>query len=123
MILADTSVWIDHFRKSDPILMSLLEASQVLTHPFVIGEIALGSLSHRNRILANLSDLASIETADDAEVMSFIEEHSLAGSGIGYIDAHLLASVKISARTQLWTRDRKLQATAERLRLAATPEK
>jgi hypothetical protein len=95
MILVDTPVWIDRFRKSDPLLISLLESSIVLTNPFVIGEIVLGCMTNRKRVLSNLSNLASIDTAEDSEVMYFIEAHSLNGTGIGYIDAHLLASVKI----------------------------
>jgi hypothetical protein len=123
MILVDTSVWIDHFRKSDPVLVSLLASSQVVTHPFVIGEIALGGLSNRKRILSNLSNLASIDAADDSEVIFLIEQHSLAGTGIGYIDAHILASVQISPWAKLWTRDEKLLTVAEKLKLVAPPKK
>jgi predicted nucleic acid-binding protein len=116
VILVDTSVWVDHLRAGDPALAGLLETGRVLAHPFVIGELALGHLRQR-QLLRWLHDLPAAPTATDAELLSFIERHALAGSGIGYVDAHLLASARLGAAA-LWTRDARLAAVAERLGLA-----
>lgn len=118
MILVDSSIWIDHLRSGDATLRALLEAGQVLTHAFVIGELALGSLRQRKRILQSLDDLPQALPARDDEVMAFIENHNLAGKGIGYVDAHLLAAARLNA-VPLWTRDKRLRAIAEKLKLAA----
>lgn len=115
MILVDSSVWVDHLRHGDQRLVTLLEASQVLTHPFVVGEIALGSLKNRETILGSLRGLPQAATATDDEVQKFIESNALFGLGIGYIDAHLLAAVRLDAGSQLWTRDKRLGAIANRM--------
>ena len=119
MILVDSSVWVDHLRQGDQRLVTLLEASQVLTHPFVVGEIALGSLKNRESILGGLKGLPQAATATDEEVQQFIESNALFGLGIGYIDAHLLAAVRLNAGSQLWTRDKRLGAVADRMGLTA----
>ncbi|MGH7047501.1 MAG: type II toxin-antitoxin system VapC family toxin [Stellaceae bacterium] len=119
MILVDTSVWIEHFRVGDERLISLLDAGAVLGHPFVIGELSLGSLRQRNAVLSDLQDLPQAASASHAEVIRFIDRETLFGCGIGYIDAHLLASARLTADGKLWTRDRRLQAAAVRLGLAA----
>lgn len=119
MILVDSSVWVDHLRHGDQRLVTLLEASQVLTHPFIVGELALGSLKNRDSILGNLKGLPQAATATDAEVQQFIESNALFGLGIGYIDAHLLAAVRLNTGTQLWTRDKRLSAIANRMGVAA----
>ena len=119
MILVDSSVWVDHLRKGDQRLITLLEASQVLTHPFVVGEIALGSLKNRETILGSMKGLPQAATATDEEVQQFIESNALFGLGIGYIDAHLLAAVRLDAGSRLWTRDKRLGAVANRMGLAA----
>jgi predicted nucleic acid-binding protein len=119
VILVDTSVWIDHLRAGDDALAGLLESERVLTHPFVIGEIALGALRERDRILQALHDLPRASGATDAEVIELVEHNRLFGSGIGYIDAHLLASVRITPGARLWTRDRTLAGVALRLGVAA----
>ncbi len=119
MILVDTSVWIDHFRRNDPSLAVLLEGGRVLTHPFVIGELALGALKQRNVILNALQDLPRANIATDDEALSFIARHSLFGQGVGYIDAHLLASARLTPGASLWTRDKRLRALAERLSIEA----
>lgn len=121
MILVDSSVWIDHLRSGDPVLTGLLGSGSVLAHPFVIGELALGSLRRRELVLASLRDLPQATMAEDSEVGSFIEQHTLFGLGIGYVDAHLLASVKLTPGSSLWTRDRRLSEAAVRLGLAADP--
>jgi predicted nucleic acid-binding protein len=117
MILIDTSVWIDHLRTGDEKLSKLLDTGHVLAHPFVIGEIALGHLRRREIILSALLDLPQATAATDAEVLLFIEEHSLAGLGIGYVDAHLLASTRLTAGSALWTRDKRLAVVAEGMNL------
>ncbi|MBI1868863.1 MAG: type II toxin-antitoxin system VapC family toxin [Methylocystis sp.] len=119
MILVDTSVWIDHFRRNDAALAGLLDSQQVLTHPFVIGELALGNLRQRNAILSALQDLPQANVATDGEALGFITRHSLFGQGVGYIDAHLLASAALTPNASLWTRDTRLRAVADRLSLTA----
>jgi predicted nucleic acid-binding protein len=119
VILVDTSVWVDHLRQGDNILVRLLASGQVLAHPFVVGELALGNLQQRKTILASLQDLPQANVATDQEVVHFIERHGLAGLGIGYIDAHLLASTQLTSGSLLWTRDKRLLRAAERLGLAS----
>ena len=121
MILADTSVWIDHLRAGDAALVSLLDAGRVLVHPFVIGEVALGTQRQRDGVLVALSDLPHAEVATDTEVLRLIEAHGLSGCGIGYVDAHLLASVRLSHGAVLWTRDKRLHTAGSRMGLVAAP--
>lgn len=118
MILVDTSVWIDHLRVGDNALAALLGAGTVLAHPFVIGELALGNLRQRDIVLNALSDLPQASVATDAEALHVIDRHALFGRGIGYVDAHLLAAVQLTAWTKLWTRDKRLHAVANQLGLA-----
>ena len=118
MTLVDTSVWIDHFRKGDSLLRELLEKRQVLVHPFIIGELALGNLRGRGVILGALHDLPKAVLADQDEVLEFISRRSLAGLGIGYLDAHLLTSVQMTPDALLWTRDKRLAVVAAKLSLA-----
>ncbi len=119
MILVDTSIWIDHFRQPDLVLEALIERDDVLTHPFVIGELAMGHLRQRDAIMTWMRDLPLAISALDEEVLDFVDEHSLFGLGIGYIDAHLLAAARLTQGTALWTRDKRLDAAAQRLSLAA----
>lgn len=99
-------------------LAALLEARQVLMHPFVLGEIALGNLRRRTQTLTDLGDLPQAPVANHGELLRFVERHTLSGSGIGYVDAHLLASTLLEPSTRLWTRDKRLRAAAERLAVA-----
>ncbi|MBI4807416.1 MAG: type II toxin-antitoxin system VapC family toxin [Nitrosomonadales bacterium] len=117
MILVDTSVWIDHLRHGDVELTGLLNAGQVLTHRFVIGELALGNLQNRNTVLSAMQNLPQVTAASDEEALHFIESNALFGTGIGYIDAHLLAAVRLSPGALLWTRDKRLLAESMRLGL------
>ena len=119
MILVDTSVWIEHLRTSNEMLIALLNGGEVLGHPFVIGELALGSLRRRDAFLSDLWDLPQATVAWDEEVLDLIDRETLFGRGIGYVDAHLLAAARLTAGTKLWTRDRRLQAVATELGLAA----
>jgi predicted nucleic acid-binding protein len=121
LILVDTSIWIDHLRANNAVLKGLLDAGRVLMHPFVIGELALGRMRHREMILAALSDLPRAELATDAEVLGFVDREALFGRGIGYVDAHLLASTRLSAGAAMWTRDARLRNVAEKLGLAMAP--
>ena len=112
MILVDTSVWIDRFRASEPYLVQLIDDESALTHPFIIGEFVLGSFKQRASVIEWLRDMTMALKADDEEVMEMIETHRLFGLGIGYIDAHLLACVRLTGGTRLWTRDKRLSAAA-----------
>ncbi|MFA4926990.1 MAG: type II toxin-antitoxin system VapC family toxin [Patulibacter sp.] len=112
MILADTSVWIDHLRFGDSTLTHLLGAGLVLGHPWVIGELALGNLSQRHEILGDLTALPTATGASDHEVLEMIERHALHGRGIGYADAQLLASTLLTPEAYLWTRDKRLALAA-----------
>jgi len=123
MILVDTSVWIDHFRRRSAGLFELLENGEVLTHPFVIGELACGNLRNRHDLLHYLSHLPSASVATTDEVLVFIEKRRLSGRGIGLIDAHLLASVMLGQTVQLWTSDRVLGQIAADFGLEYTGEK
>jgi predicted nucleic acid-binding protein len=118
LILVDTSVWVDHLRRSDAQLAALLERGAVLMHPFVVGEIACGSLADRSSILELLQDLPTAVVAESEEVLGFIERHGLHGKDIGYVDVHLLASVALTDGTRLWTRDRRLRAATDALGFA-----
>jgi hypothetical protein len=113
-LLVDTSVWVDHLRRRNARLSELLMAGDVVCHPFVIGEIALGHLARRDEILRLLAALPQVPTARHDEVLAFLEHEELMGRGIGWVDAHLLASARL-ARIGLWTGDRKLAEIAREL--------
>jgi predicted nucleic acid-binding protein len=115
VILVDTSVWVDHLRRGDARLFDLLERANVIMHPFVVGEIACGSLHDRASILELLQDLPAAAVAEGDEVLGFIDRHVLHGKGVGYIDVHLLASVALTEGAKIWTRDKKLRLVAEML--------
>lgn len=119
MILADTSIWIDHLRNGNATLAELLRAGEILSHRFVTGEVALGSLRQRDTVLDGLAKLPQAMVASDREVLRFIDQHRLFGLGIGYIDVHLLAAVRLTPDTQLWTFDKRLRAAANRFSLHA----
>lgn len=119
MILVDSSVWVDHLRRDEPGMRRLLGAGQVLSHPFVVGELAMGSFKRRDLLLKELMDLPSAKVAQDDEVLQFVNRYALFGSGVGYIDAHLLAAVRLMPGTSVWTRDKRLFETASNLGLAA----
>jgi predicted nucleic acid-binding protein len=122
MILVDTSIWIDHLHHTDSGLVALLENAEVYVHPMVIGELALGSLRDRAVVLSLLDDLPGAAVATHAEVRQLIESEALFGTGLSLVDAHLLAAVRLSASTKLWTRDRRLASIARDLGLSADPQ-
>jgi predicted nucleic acid-binding protein len=107
MILVDTSVWVDHFRRGNARLKLLLEESEVATHPMVLGELACGTLARRRETLQLLENLPAIPPAPDRIVREAIETRRLWGKGIGWIDAHLMVAALISG-VPLWTLDRRL---------------
>lgn len=117
MILVDTSVWIDHLRAVDTRLVLLLEEGAVLTHPSVVGELALGNLRHRGEFLRLLQGLPMTTVATDAEVLAMIEGEALHGVGIGYVDSQLLGAARLTPGARLWTRERRLATVARRLGL------
>jgi predicted nucleic acid-binding protein len=121
VILPDTSIWIDHFRSGNEVLRKQLEAGLMLIHPFVFGEIALGSWRQRTVILESLAKMPRAIMAESHEVFEMIERHRLFGRGIGYVDVHLLASVGLMTDAWLWTRDMRLLAVARELGLDADP--
>jgi len=122
VILVDTAVWIDHFRDGDRQLTDLLDRSAVLAHPWVIGELALGNLRGRAEILRLLADLPQATVATPAELQALIDQRELHGSGIGYVDAQLLAATMLTDSATLWTRDRRLHSAAHQLKVAHAPQ-
>ncbi len=114
MVLVDTSVWIDHFRNGNSDLAGFLDQGKVLCHPYIIGELACGSMKNRSEILALLQSLPSAEIALYEEVLGFIDTHKLMGKGLGYIDIHILMSALLSSVT-LWALDKTLASAATSL--------
>lgn len=121
MILVDTSIWVDHFSRPVPGLITALRADQVLMHPYVLGEIALGQHPRHDYVISQLATLPYVLTVRPSEVLAFIRAEKLAGIGIGYVDSHLLASARASLDVRLWSRDKRLASAAERLAVAYTP--
>jgi predicted nucleic acid-binding protein len=121
LFLADTSIWIDHFRNTNVKLSNLLGRRGILLHPFVVGELALGHVPNLRIMIDDFRDLPRAPVADAEEVFELIVRDRLFGSGIGYVDAHMLASALLSPDVRLWTRDKRLHAVAARLRVASEP--
>lgn len=114
MILADTSIWIDHLRRGNPRLQAALRAGTVACHPYVIGELACGTMRRRAEILRLLAKLPGVRVATHPEVLALLEAHGLMGRGLGYIDLHLLAGALMD-RVPLWTLDTRLAGIAAQL--------
>jgi predicted nucleic acid-binding protein len=114
MVLVDTSVWIAHLRSGDPRLASLLDQGEVVCHPAVIGELACGNLPRREETLRLFNDLPQAVVAGHDEVMRFIESEGLMGTGLGYVDVHLLASARLTG-APVWTLDQPLRKAARKL--------
>jgi hypothetical protein len=121
VILVDTSIWVDHLRLGDGVLVALLNSGSVLGHPWIVGEVALGNLAHRDEIIGLLQGLPQATLATDSEVLTLIQKESLSGAGIGYVDAQLLAATRLSSDARLWTRDKRLSAVTDRLELGFQP--
>jgi predicted nucleic acid-binding protein len=114
VILVDTSVWVDHLRRGNARLAGMLGDGVVMSHPFVIGELACGALRQRAAILSLLSELPVVTIATHTEVMAFIESRRLMDRGLGYVDVHLLAAAMMD-RLPLWTLDKRLDVAAKAL--------
>ncbi len=119
MILVDTSVWVDHLRIGDELLQDLLDRDHVLAHPFVIGELGLGSIPQRAATLLQLRRLPSAIVAHHDDVMRLVDQQRLYGSGLSYVDVHVLAAARLTPGASLWTRDKRLFAAAEKLSVSA----
>jgi predicted nucleic acid-binding protein len=119
IVLADTSIWIDHFRRGDLKLAQFLDRGDVVMHPFVIGELALGHVPKFAEMIDDLQTIPKAIVANADEVLKLISDRKLSGSGIGYVDAHLLAAAALGSETLVWTRDKRLNAVAQSLSLAA----
>ncbi len=119
MILVDTSVWIDHFRKGNPQLEKLLNDGDVICHPMIVGELACGNIKNRNEILGLLQSLPSVQQVEQDEILPFIEDKKLMGKGLGYIDMHLLVSA-ILADAFLWTLDKRLSEISKGLKIGVS---
>ena len=119
MILADTSIWIDHFRSGNKELRTLLNQGQIVIHPFIIVELALGSLKERTATLTLLDLLPQAPLARLSEVRSMIDARHLYNLGIGLTDAYLIASIFLGSSTFLWTKDKRLRRAAEALGIYA----
>lgn len=117
-VLVDSTVWIDHINKGDAELIPLLRRNRVVMHPMIYGEIALGSLTNRKAMLAELRELPQIAALPNSEVFATIEWLKLYGKGVGFVDAHLLAAASATKELLLFTRDKRLYAAAERLGIA-----
>ncbi len=113
-VLVDTSVWIEHFRNSQPNLVQLLDSELVVVHPFVAGELACGNLKDRTKVLRHINALPRVGMATHAEVIHLIEAQKLWGTGLGWVDLNLLASARL-AGCLLWSFDKRLAKTAEDL--------
>lgn len=116
MILADTSVWADHFRAGEPGLAALLNEGAVMIHPFVIEELACGNLPRRKETLELLHALPMTPVAEHSEVLAFIESEHLNGTGLGSVDVHIMASARL-AGAKVWSKDKALAREARRLNL------
>ena len=117
MTLIDTSVWVDHFRKRQTLVEQLIDQSLAGAHPFVIGELACGNLRNRHAVLDDFAKLQQLPVARESEVHRFLEAHRLWGSGLGWVDLHLLAAVRL-AGWNLLASDRAMKVAAVRLRIA-----
>jgi predicted nucleic acid-binding protein len=120
MILVDTSIWVNHFRSGVPELENMLNQNMVGTHPFIIGELACGSLQKRGEVVAQMRSLPSATVAQDAEVHRLLESHRLWSKGLGWIDLHLLAAALLSGWA-LWTADTSLAAATTAIRRSKLP--
>ena len=108
MILVDTSVWIDHLHAKQPDLVELLDRDEVGCHPYVIEELALGSIRRRSEVLGLLTELHAFSVLSHTELLQLVQARALSGRGLSMVDAHLLGSALLTPGAQLWTRDKRL---------------
>ena len=116
MILVDTSVWISHFRQGNSRLQKLLHEGNVVSHPFIIGELACGNLRNRTEILSLMQSLPMLNVVEHEELLLFIEHNKMMGTGLGFVDVHLMAAA-ILASIPLWTLDKKFKQSCARLNI------
>lgn len=121
LVLVDTSVWVDHFRRNSAVLVQLLAFDQVRIHPMVLGELACGTRPSRTQTLADLERLQHMQQASLREVLIFIEKERLFGLGCGLVDITLLASTLITPGAELWTLDKRLENLARQFAVAYQP--
>ena len=118
MILVDTSVWIDHFKAPVAALEELSRSEQILGHPFITGELAVGHLRDWTGTIDALRRLLQAKVASELEVLTLISSERLAATGLGFVDVHLLASCRIAPGIRLWSRDKRLAKHADQLGVA-----
>ena len=121
VIVIDTSIWVDHFRAPDSRLVRLIAHDGIVQHPFVTGEIVVGNLHRRDRAIWGLRNLPRLEPVDEAAFHDFLEAAELFGTGLGFVDIHLLAATATRDKAGIWTRDRRMKEHAERLGLLSEP--
>lgn len=121
MIVVDTSIWVDHFRKRDPALQDLIANGEALLHPFVLGELLLGGLPAQGEVANILREMAPAPVSSPEEANAFIDWAKLAGTGVGYVDAHLLLSARLVSKGTVLTGDKNLRKQARCLGVAYTP--
>jgi predicted nucleic acid-binding protein len=119
MILADTSVWADHLRRKDATMSTCLDLEEIVMHPFVLGELSMGSMPKYDATIASLREMPSIQVAHPDEVLVLVRNNMLMGTGIGYVDAHLLASCLIVPGSRVWTRDKRHRRAAKHVGVAS----
>lgn len=120
-VLIDTSVWIDHFRRSNTALIQLVVCDQVMTHPLIIGEVACGTPPNRKQLLDDLGQLQQVKQATIPEALGFVEQEKLFGLGCGFVDVLLLASTILTPDTRLWSLDKRLCSLADRFKVGYRP--
>jgi len=118
MILVDSSVWVDHFRSSSSQLTHHLDEAEVLSHPFIVGELVVGTLRGVHPVVRAMREMPQALVASHTEFMIFLEQHKLSGLGLSFVDVHLLAATALTPDAALWTRDRRLHQAAVRIGLA-----
>ncbi|MDP4026044.1 type II toxin-antitoxin system VapC family toxin [Methylobacterium sp. NEAU 140] len=121
MIIVDTNVWIDHLRASEPLLVDLMREMLQRVHPYVVGELMLGNVSQHLDFMATLEEMPQADVAEHREVLDLIVTHQIYGLGIGYVDAHLLASAKLMPGSRIWTRDKRLASICDQFGVSFQP--
>ena len=122
MIVPDTNIWIDHLRRPDDLFTALIIQKQVRLHPYVLGEISLGLQGSARKFIELFGEVTPTPVAKSDEILAVIEKRKLYGTGIGYVDAHILAATLLQQEGKLWTRDKKLEVQAKRLGIAYSPQ-